>query len=194
MVSQVPLLYWSFSLANVKNDQKAYSILRKLLLQLSQVFRSTSLPWTSARWVRSTIKLFCTVHSLSSGDVDKSQQHWILLLKKIWERCESNSGWLGGKRECYLCAMPPPTQIYKSLLDRLQPVVIWSLGDDQSINFRTSPTFNYFVNPKNSVKLNFGEKSLPSISNRCWLFWPFMSSFRMMVSWQNNDQFKVGGF
>ena len=168
--------------------------LRKLLLQLSQVFRSTSLPWTSARWVRSTIKLFCTANSLSSNDVDKSQQHLILRLKKFGKAVnQTRDGWVGSANATSLLCRPP-RQTYKSLLDRLQPVVIWSQGDDQSINFRTSPTFNYFVNPKNSVKLNFGEKSLPSISNRCWLFWPFMSSFRMMVSWQNNDQFKVGGF
>ena len=55
-------------------------------------FCSNSLPLTSARWVRSTIKL-CTVHSLSLSRtaVDKSLQHRISLSKRIPQKNKRNS-------------------------------------------------------------------------------------------------------
>ena len=135
--------------------------LRKLLLQLSQVFRSTSLPWTSARWVRSTIKLFCTVHSLSSGDVDKSQQHWISLLKKIWERCESNSGWLGGKRECYLCAIPPPNTNLQVFVGST-PAGRFLIARWRPINqFSEFADFQLFRQPEKFGQIKFRRKISP---------------------------------
>ena len=77
-------------------------------------FFSTSLPLTSTRWVRTTIKL-CTVHSLSSGlslnlsDIKKFR-------KSLGERWESNPGRLGVKYEHYLCAMPTPQALKVKVL------------------------------------------------------------------------------
>ena len=43
------------------------------------------------------------------------------LLENYWECRESNPGLLGEKRQCYLCAMPPPKSIHlKRLLKEVQ--------------------------------------------------------------------------
>ena len=90
------------------------------------LFCSTSLLLTSTRWVRSTTKLFCTIHSLSSVAVDKSQQHWIFVFKwnnsieKIWERRESNPGWLGGKRKRNSVQCRPPNSLYLMFIGECQ--------------------------------------------------------------------------
>ena len=47
-----------------------------------------------------------------SSTVNKSQQHRIYSVNKLWKHQESNQGQLGEKPECYLCAMlPPPSAV-----------------------------------------------------------------------------------
>ena len=53
-----------------------------------------------------------------SKAVNKSLQHRIYFFrensreKNFWEHGESNPGLLGEKRECHLCAMPPPNSLW----------------------------------------------------------------------------------
>ena len=71
-------------------------------------FCGTSLPLTSTRGAWSTNKL-CTVHSLSSALLINLGKIWVFLLKKTWERKESNLGLLCEKQDCYpLCYVAPP--------------------------------------------------------------------------------------
>ena len=77
---------------------------RKLL----EVFCSTSLLWTSTRRVPSTIKLFCTVHSLSRATVDKSQQHWFYDWKLFGStENRTRDGWEGNINVTSELCRPP---------------------------------------------------------------------------------------
>ena len=72
-----------------------------------RLFCSTAL--TSTKWVWSTVlSYFCTVHfALSSARCQLTRQHkrYFFLGKNLRSR-DLNPGWLDGKREHYLCAMP----------------------------------------------------------------------------------------
>ena len=88
-------LYRSFSSQAIVDSQRLLS--KRHICGKNAIFSNTSLPLTSTKWVRSTVKL-CTVYYQSCwlinlGNID-------FFFGKIWERRESKPGPLGDNREC----------------------------------------------------------------------------------------------